>query len=195
MSRRITTWRPDSCHCEIRFSDDPTDRVEPRLHQIESVDRCACAHPDLVIGQQLEGSAFHNEHIRHMRVLAEMFTRWPSLVPLVNLFQWAVDAQRHMTIHHPKLTAPQIIAIQRYADDLALALNNVEMNPTLPTMTAALAALWPRDSVAYHARLSRRAFLGGVSYLGLTVAAQRVVTVPPQINISAQPLDQLLVLV
>ena len=57
-----TLWHPDTCKCVISLQWDRTLSLEARTHRVIGVKRCKLPHPEHVIGQLHEGSAYHKWH-------------------------------------------------------------------------------------------------------------------------------------
>ncbi len=60
---RTTRWSPATCACVIEYTWDDAVSEDKRTHTVSNVlNRCAEAHPEHVMGAQLEGSNFHRHH-------------------------------------------------------------------------------------------------------------------------------------
>lgn len=67
MGMKKTLWRPSTCGCEIEYEWDRDEGPETRKHRIVSVNPCGQDHPVIVVGELLEGSEFHKDHVTKSR--------------------------------------------------------------------------------------------------------------------------------
>lgn len=45
MTQHITTWRPDTCECEVQYSWDDSVPAEERVHSLHKVVKACAEHP------------------------------------------------------------------------------------------------------------------------------------------------------
>ena len=63
MRMKITRWSPSTCKCVIDYEWDRDLSEDQRTHKFVSVQHCGQDHPKAVVGEQVEGSEFHKDHV------------------------------------------------------------------------------------------------------------------------------------
>lgn len=77
MAKHTTTWRPDTCNCEVQYEWDDAEPQETRQHTVKAVTRKCAAHQEHGHDAQVF-TRLLNENSRKNRVLTELAIQIPE---------------------------------------------------------------------------------------------------------------------
>lgn len=101
MALKRTTWRPDTCGCEIEYEWDDAVPADARDHRARRVSACP-AHVDADLGNAF-GKAMA-DNVKKNRAVAALLAHDPSLSP--RDIGFAFDDQRTLRLSAPTLANP-----------------------------------------------------------------------------------------
>jgi hypothetical protein len=121
-----TTWRPDTCGCEIEYDWDGSVPAEQRVHTVSRVNKKCAAHastPDIEthFNTVMEENSRKNKHIG---LIVDNFSTLTTLAPngskilKDNVVNWSYDANRVLQITITGLTTNQKNTLQTLSNTL-----------------------------------------------------------------------------
>jgi hypothetical protein len=85
MTIRTTTWNPDTCDCEIKYSWDDTLPEDTRIHSISFVNRSCNSHRNLLPNTVVTYSCIIDENNKKNKTLQTALENAPN--QLADVFQ------------------------------------------------------------------------------------------------------------
>lgn len=117
---KVTSWRPDTCECEIEYQWDTNDPQDTRTHTLKSI--ISCTIHRAIVGSQNQYSEVIRENQdknKTLALIAESVSRLSNSViddmGIQRGFQlkreyidaWSFDVNRNLVIAIPQLTAAE----------------------------------------------------------------------------------------
>lgn len=140
MAKHITSWRPDTCNCEIQYEWDDTQPQNEREHKIISHSRKCDAHsrhlPHEAFGKILD------ENTRKNLLLSDISEKLPEIFEDTKSkrfkeghgYSWGFDSERRLLVHLPNLTDKQQAKITEIINPDKVVLGREPLNGKFPIL-------------------------------------------------------------
>ncbi len=125
---KVTTWRPDTCDCEIEYEWDADLDGSVRTHVLKQINKVCEAHKTLSIGEQW--NAAMDENTRKNKVLGRVIENFPELTETEikedgseikqlkrgTQYNWSFDKDRNLEVEITGMTPTQKVALKTVTD-------------------------------------------------------------------------------
>lgn len=129
---KTTTWRPDTCDCELEYSWDDILDENTRTHTISKINKACSYHQ--IADKDKHYNIVLDENQRKNNLLGKILKNVPTAVDEIiqddgsttkqlkkgRQYKWSFDANRKLIVDLVGFTTKEKTAIQTLANNLAL---------------------------------------------------------------------------